>query len=131
VWSHVTLSTDAQGEIVGGVIRLPHVKTKNKKPLTLVLTGKRLLDVMRRRVALRRSDCPYVFHDRGKRLRDFRAVWQTAAKVVGLPGLLFHDLRRSGARNLRRAGTQEGTIMAQGGWKTRAMFLRYDITDES
>jgi hypothetical protein len=34
------------------------------------------------------------------------------------------------ARALRRARVDELTIMARGGWKTRAMFARYSITDE-
>src|SRR5262249_2374954 len=32
-------------------------------------------------------------------------------------------------RALRRAGVDELTIMALGGWRTRAMFARYSITD--
>lgn len=44
-------------------------------------------------------------------------------------GLFVHDMRRSAARNLRRAGVSEGVIMQTGGWKTRAMFDRYNITD--
>jgi hypothetical protein len=43
---------------------------------------------------------------------------------------LFHDLRRSAARNQRKAGVAESTIMKLGGWKTRSMLLRYDIHDE-
>jgi integrase len=50
---------------------------------------------------------------------------------VGLPGLRFHDLRRSVARNLQRAGVPESVIMRLAGWKTRAMFTRYDIVDEA
>ena len=42
---------------------------------------------------------------------------------------MFHDLRRSGARALRRLGVDELTIMALGGWKTRSMFARYSIVD--
>jgi integrase len=45
--------------------------------------------------------------------------------------LLFHDLRRSGARVLRQAGIDESTIMALGGWKTASMFRRYAIVDPS
>ena len=43
----------------------------------------------------------------------------------------MHDLRRTGARDFRRAGVSEGEIMALGGWRTRAMFDRYNIIDEA
>jgi len=39
------------------------------------------------------------------------------------------DQRRSAARELRKAGVPESTIMDIGGWKTREMFKRYAITD--
>jgi integrase len=42
-------------------------------------------------------------------------------------GLIVHDLRRSAAKALRRAGVAESVIMATGGWKTAAMFRRYAI----
>jgi len=71
-----------------------------------------------------------VFHRGGRPIASFDGTWKVAAAEVGLPGVLFHDLRRSGARNLRRAGVAEDVIMRRGGWRTRSMFSRYSIVDE-
>lgn len=43
----------------------------------------------------------------------------------------MHDLRRTAARDFRAAGVDEGTIMALCGWRTRAMFDRYNIIDDA
>jgi len=42
-------------------------------------------------------------------------------------GMIFHDLRRSGARALVHAGVPEKACTAIGGWKTRSVFDRYSI----
>jgi integrase len=118
--------------IVGGELRLPGAVMKNGETLTLPLTG-RLLALIARRYAARQDGhvLPprYVFHRHGARIGQFHRTWTAATEAVGRPGLLFHDLRRSGARALRRAGVDELTIMALGGWKTRTMFARYSIVD--
>jgi hypothetical protein len=50
---------------------------------------------------------------------------------VHTPLEIPHDLRRSAARDLRRAGVSEGEIMKLCGWRTRAMSDRYNIIDEA
>jgi integrase len=58
---------------------------------------------------------------------NLRRAWDAATISIGLPDLLVHDLRRSGARNLRKAKVPESVIMQIGGWKTASMFRRYGI----
>ncbi len=62
---------------------------------------------------------------------DFRKVWTRACIAAGVPGRLVHDLRRTAARDFRRAAVSEGEIMRLCGWKTRDMFDRYNIIDAS
>lgn len=72
-----------------------------------------------------------VFHRKGNAIGDFRKVWQRACTAAGVPDRLVHDLRRTAARDFRRAGVSEGEIMRLCGWKTRDMFDRYNIIDAS
>lgn len=62
---------------------------------------------------------------------DFRESWSVACTKAGVPGLLFHDLRRIAVRNLRRAGVAESIIMKITGHRTRGVFERYNITDQT
>ena len=128
-WHHCELQVK-KGRVVAASVRLPGVLMKNKTPYTLPVTGA-LLDVLRRRWAKRVPSCARVFHRDGRALTDFRTPWEKACEAAGFPDLLLHDLRRSAARNLRRAGVDESTIMRIGGWKTASMFRRYAITDDS
>jgi integrase len=56
--------------------------------------------------------------------------WRNLCGAAKVPGLMVHDMRRTAARNLRRAGIAEGMIMKIGGWKTRSVFERYNIVDQ-
>lgn len=73
---------------------------------------------------------PFVFHRDGKPVKSIDGTWRRACKAVGCPGLLFHDLRRTAARNYVRAGVAEQVAMKAMGHKTRTIFDRYNVTDE-
>jgi hypothetical protein len=80
--------------------------------------------------------CEFVFSRDGRPIRNFRKSWDQAciqARLVtssGAASRMFHDLRRTGVRNLIRAGVPEKTAMAISGHKTRSVFDRYNIVSE-
>jgi integrase len=128
-WRDVTLER-RQGGIVGGTIRLRAAHSKNKRPRVVALRGE-LLALIQRLAVGRRLDCPRVFHRDGQAIQSFRKAWATACAAAGVPGLLFHDLRRSAVRNMVRARVPERVAMRISGHRTRSVFDRYDITSEA
>ena len=74
------------------------------------------------------SGCPFVFHRKGKQIKDIMARFKWALGVTGLEGRIFHDLRRSMATHYAEAGVDHLDIMALGGWETPSVFKRYSIS---
>ena len=77
-WSEVDLKNN--------MIRLPAEKSKSKKPRNLPVIGA-LMEIIQRRIEVRRLDCPYVFHRRGKQIVSFRKAFKAAAAAAGIEGL--------------------------------------------
>jgi integrase len=110
------------------VLRLRPEHSKNGHGRVLPVEGK-LAIIIERRLAVRRLDCPYIFHRKGRRIRDFRKLWAKACTAMGLSGRIVHDLRRSGVKHLINAGNDPHTVMAFSGHRTPSMLRRYHIID--
>jgi hypothetical protein len=66
-----------------------------------------------------------------RRFEVFAGLGDNICEAAGCPGLLFHDLRRTAARNLRRAGVDVSTLKRIGGWLTDKVLERYSIVAQS
>lgn len=129
-------------------VRLSAAQSKNRKARSIYMDDETLRVV--RRQKLKRGASPYVFHLEGRQIRDFRVSWNTACRAAGLgygyrldpkyiakwegeglkPGPTFHDLRRSAARNLIRAGVGRDVAKRITGHLTDSVFSRYNITSQ-
>jgi integrase len=111
-------------------LRIPGPITKNREGRTLPLVGSSR-EVIERRLRARRLPCALIFHRAGRPVKTFVTAWRAALKAAGLPKeRLYHDLRRSAARNLRRAGASETEAMRVTGHKSSSMFRRYSIVTD-
>jgi integrase len=150
----------SQVDIAEREIRLEPGTTKNDEARTLPLHGELLEVIqMQREVRDRKyPTCSWVFSRNGKRVQSFYKAWHTACIKVGVGrmvcascsgelkktgscslcdgkikkyvGLIPHDLRRTGVRNLIRAGVDRSVAMKISGHKTESVFNRYNITSQ-
>ncbi len=119
-WSNVSFP-DTQ-------IRLDAGSTKNGDARNIPLVAE-LLEMLKIE-RLKNPDPEFVFMRDGERIGSFRKAWTSACDRAKLPGLLYHDLRRTGIRNLVRAGVPERVAMMISGHRQRQVFERYNIVSE-
>lgn len=120
----------SQIDLLSRTIRLEPGTTKNRDGREVTMT--RRVHELLKLCVFGKTDDSFVFtRSNGKPVRDFRGTWAKACEEAKVPGLLFHDLRRTAARNLRRAGVAEGVITKIGGWRTRSVFERYAIVSQA
>jgi len=126
-----------------GIISLNPGETKSEEARTVYL-NQELVTEIRNLQANRRLGCPWVFHRDGEAIKSFRKVWATACIKAGLfevikddqgnetkaPTKIFHDFRRTGVRNMVRAGIPERVAMMVSGHRTRSVFERYNIVND-
>jgi hypothetical protein len=99
----------------------------------------------------------YVFHRDGEPIAELRKSWATDCVVAGIGkmvrpqcehegaahwceeckvetryrGRIFHDLRRTGARDMIRSGVAQSVAMKISGHRTASMFRRYGVATEA
>jgi integrase len=70
---------------------------------------------------------PWLFHNGGKPIVDYRPAWHKACAAASLAGRIPHDFRRTAARNLINAEVDPLTTMQLVGWEDIGMLKRYNI----
>jgi integrase len=136
------------------VVRLEPGTTKNDQGRTFPFRALPALDTLlhRQRERTRAVEAatgrivPRVFHDLGQPIweKRFYRAWWAAAKAAGIyrewphpetgkrcRGPIPHDFRRTAVRDLVTAAVPEKVAMEITGHKTRAVFDRYHIVNET
>jgi integrase len=119
-----------QVDLASRTIRLEPGTTKNREGREVTIECGALLELLRQCLDGKEQD-DYAYTRGKKPVRDFRKSWRKLCTASGVPDLLFHDLRRTAARNLRAAGIPEEIIMRIAGWKTSGVFRRYAIVSQA
>jgi integrase len=107
-------------------------REKNGKARVFSIEGS-LRRVIERRLAVRRLDCPLIFHHGGQALSEkrdrrlFYAALEACGFEPGRSGFTLYDVKKTAAGLLVDSGLTEREAMAFSGHATPSMFDRYII----
>jgi len=145
-YSEITGLRWEQVDLARGIVKLRQGETKNGQArLIPVGTSGDLYEVLvsqQSRHALLCPSSPWVFFRhgaitpgrasarRGQRVVEIRKAFDAAQESTGI-AKSFHDLRRTGVRNLIRSGVPQAIAKRISGHLTDSVFERYNIVDET
>ena len=125
-----------RGEIVGlqvrnvflaeKTIRIDDTKNGDGREVPITDT---LLPLVTALVVGRKGEERLLGFDEYQLHEEWKRICKAAGLKPGRSGIVLHDIRRSSARNKRRAGVDQSVIMELHGWRTDEMFRRYAIVD--
>jgi integrase len=122
-WQHVDLTA--------GELHLAAENSKTGEPRAFPFRSSPALEaLLHAQHDTRRVLSPYVFPGRAGRPLDRTGLqkrWREACIKAGVPAALIHDLRRTAARDLRRAGVAPYVAMAQLGHRDARTHQAYSV----
>lgn len=125
----------SQVDLTNNIVRLESGTTKNDEARTVYLDDelKAVFEGKKARQKELEKISPYVFLNEAgtDKIKDFRGTWSKACTSAKIGKKLFHDFRRTAVRNMVRAGIPERVAMMISGHKTRSIFERYNVVNET
>ena len=141
-------------DINNGIVTLKVGETKNDDARTVYLDDelKLMFESLWEKRLNQQNPPPYVFLNRTQTgpIVNIKKSWNIACRTIGIgygyristeyikewsdklePGPIFHDFRRTAVRNMTRSGIPERVAMMLSGHKTRSVFDRYNIVNDS
>lgn len=119
-----------QIDFAAGCIRLNGKDTKTDRPRVVYLS-ERAKEILRQIPRQLHAKFVWVNPKTGRPWSDPYKMLRRACRELGLNGIWFHDLRRTFVTDTRRIGVPESVVMKLSGHRTRNVFDRYNIIDES